>query len=41
MKDFVQNVIHDNKGFDDTILFEFIIYQSSNKFEQWFMKDVL
>ena len=40
MKDLVRNVIHDNKRFDNIVLFEFVISQCSNntlKCEEGFM----
>ena len=40
MKDLVQNVIHDNKRFDNNVLLEFVISQCSNntlKCEEGFM----
>ena len=44
MKDFVQNVTHDNKGFDDIILLEFVTCGYSNnirKCEQLFMRNLV
>ena len=43
MKYLVQNVIHDNKRFDDIVLLEFLISQCSSntsKCEQWLKEAV-
>ena len=44
MKDHVQNVIHDNKHFNDISVLEFVGCQCSNntgKCEQYFVKDLV
>ena len=44
MKHLVQNVIHDNKLFDDISFLEFVVCQCSNnawKCEQYFVKDLV